>query len=290
MTSDNDRVEIVKDNGRKFQWPLNYILESEGGKKKIKKSLLVKLTWLIGSFLFMYLMIAEDKPEEVNGDFVKDIHLTKDVALPLQEFDAAKEEPKKSSPKNHQVIRYKSHAVISRKMIDIIPPGTMVKAILLTGGTDGPIKAKILEDVSAHGETFFKAESTVLGTGASGEERLVIGFNQLVDADGVTHEIVATAYDFDDKVLGLKGSKIGRTTKKILAATGAGLAGALYTPYDETVENGERKVKPNFNDRALNGLASASASVAQEEFESLKEKQTIIEVPQGTQTWIVFGR
>lgn len=49
-------------------------------------------------------------------------------------------------------------------------------------------------------------------------------------------------------------------------------------------------MKPNFNDRALNGLASASASVAQEEFESLKEKQTIIEVPQGTQTWIVFGR
>ena len=163
-------------------------------------------------------------------------------------------------------------------------------AVLLTGATNGPVKAKLLEDVELNGDIYIKEGSIIWGQGASTEERLIVTFSKYVDSDGKSHAIKANAYDSSDQILGLKGSIIGRTSKKILAGAGLGVAGALQTMQQaENLGGGVAVIKPSLKNALLNGASGAALGMAEQELEELKNKQTIIEVKQGSEILIVFG-
>ena len=114
-------------------------------------------------------------------------------------------------------------------------------------------------------------------------------FSKYVDEDGKSKKISANAFDISDQILGLKGSVIGRTSKKIMAGAGLGFAGALQTMQQSENMGGVAVVKPNIENALLNGASNAALGMAEQELEDLKNSQEIIEVPQGTKLLIVFG-
>jgi hypothetical protein len=64
-------------------------------------------------------------------------------------------------------IHYEGPALIVRPRDIQIPPGTMVKAKLTSGGGNSRVKAVLLESVVAQGETLIEQGSTFLGQGSS---------------------------------------------------------------------------------------------------------------------------
>ena len=148
---------------------------------------------------------------------------------------------------------------------------------------------RLLEDLISHGETYIKEGTILWGRGSSTEERLQISFTKYEDENGTSFEVTANAFDISDQILGLKGSIIGRTSKKIMAGAGLGVAGALKTMQQAENLGGVPVVKPNLENALLGGASNAALAIAEQELEELKNKQTIIEVKKGTHLLIVFG-
>ena len=180
--------------------------------------------------------------------------------------------------------------MISRKGAHKIPPGSMAKAKLLTGGSNGPLKAKLIEPLIVNGEKFLSAGTILLGTGSSTEERLLIQFNKMVFQDSTYTETRASGYDYKDKIIGLKGSKVGRVALKFAANTGLKFLGGVSQSLQKVdVHGGVAVKKPSLENALLHGAGVAAIEQSNEVMEDLKEKQTIIEVPLGTHLWVVFG-
>ena len=72
-----------------------------------------------------------------------------------------------------------------------VPPGTFAKAVLLSGASNGPVRAQLTEPVSLNGETLIDEGSILLGMGQSTEERLFIHFTKIVLKDGSSETIDA---------------------------------------------------------------------------------------------------
>ena len=140
-----------------------------------------------------------------------------------------------------------------------------------------------------NGETFLPQGSLLWGKGSSTKKRLIVTFSKAVLRDGSSKDISATAYDPEDEILGLKGSIIGRTSKKILAGAGLGMAGALKTMQSAENVGGLPVAKPTIGNALLNGGSEAALGLAEQEMEELKNEQTIIEVEKGSEIIVVFG-
>jgi hypothetical protein len=170
-----------------------------------------------------------------------------------------------------------------------IPPGAEAKAMLLTGATNGLIKAKLTEPVKIDGVSFLDAGVILLGQGHSTEERLYVDFRKAVFRDGKSISISAQAYDSSDTILGLKGSRVGDLGLKLAASSGlnflSGMAVGLQTPaYDQS----GRPLKPSVGDAALNGVSKAAGDQAKSYMEEIKNRPPIIEVKIGSIFIVTF--
>ena len=94
--------------------------------------------------------------------------------------------------------------------------------------------------------------------------------SKFVDENGKSKDIKASAFDIGDQILGLKGSVIGRTSKKILAGAGLGVASAFKTIQESENLGGVAVVKPNFKNALLSGASSATLGIAEEELVEAK--------------------
>lgn len=170
-----------------------------------------------------------------------------------------------------------------------IPPGAEVKAELLSGATNGLIKARLIEPLKVAGASLLDAGVLLLGQGRSTEERLFIDFRKAVFRDGKSIAVSAQAYDFSDAILGLKGSRVGDMTLKLAASSGlyflSGMASGLQTPpYDES----GRPRRPSTQDAALNGVSQAAGEQAKAYMEDIKNRPPLIEVKKGTVFIVTF--
>lgn len=170
-----------------------------------------------------------------------------------------------------------------------IPPGAEAKAGLLTGATNGLIKARLLEPLKVDGVSLLDAGVLLLGQGRSTEERLYVDFKKAVFRDGKSVPVSAQAYDISDSILGLRGSRVGDVTLKLAASSGlyflSGMATGMQTPsYDEL----GRPRRPSTGDAALNGVAQAAGEDAKTYMEDIKNRPPLIEVKSGTTFIVTF--
>ena len=170
-----------------------------------------------------------------------------------------------------------------------IPPGAEGKAVLLTGATNGLIKARLTEPVKVDGVSLLDAGVLLIGQGRSTEERLYVDFRKAVFRDGKSVSISAQAYDASDTIVGLKGSRVGDATLKLAASSGlnflSGMAVGLEAPaYNQY----GMPVKPSVGSAALNGVSTAASEQAKTYMEQIKNRPPIIEVPAGTVFTVTF--
>jgi Bacterial conjugation TrbI-like protein len=170
-----------------------------------------------------------------------------------------------------------------------IPPGAEGQAVLLSGGTNGLVKARLTESVKVDGTTVLESGVLLLGEGHSSEERLYIDFRRAVFRSGNSMAISAQAYDVKDAILGLRGSRVNDMTLKIAATSGlnflSGMALGFETPsFDEI----GRPHRPSARDAALNGVAQAAGEEAKRALEDVKNRAPVIEVPAGTSLIVTF--
>ena len=171
-----------------------------------------------------------------------------------------------------------------------IPPGAEARAVLLTGATNGMIKAKLMENLKIDGMSLLDAGTLLIGEGQSSEERLFIRFNKAVFKNGKFFKISAQGYDLSDKILGLKGSRVGDYTLKLAASSGlyflSGFASGFQNSESGQIPNQVRK--PSVSDAALQGVSTASQEQAKQYLEQIKNRGPLIEVKSGTEFILNF--
>lgn len=169
-----------------------------------------------------------------------------------------------------------------------IPTGAEVPAVLISGGANGNLKAQITDNLSLGGELLIQKGSILYGKGISSEERLYVEFSKLIWPGGKEQAIRAQAYDQSDKIIGLKGKKVGDYAFKIALSSGliflGGLAEGLQ---DEAPSLSLEPRKKSMRDAALNGVATATAEQGRELLNKLNN-QSQIEVKHSTPLLVIF--
>ena len=171
-----------------------------------------------------------------------------------------------------------------------IPPGSYVKAVLVTGASNGAVKAVIKESVKIRGETLLPVSTQLIGSGQSTEDRLYIRFDQAVFPDGTFEGIQAEAVDSSDQIAGLKGSKVGFYATRLGAAVGLNFVGGMAQGLQQKEAVGqEAVVKASPKNALLNGASFASLELANETMSGLKSQRPMIEVEVGSEIFVMFS-
>lgn len=200
--------------------------------------------------------------------------------------DLTKSQGQKSKSKPPEGLK-----IISLTSLKSIPTGTEARAILVSGASNGPVKARLSESVRLDGDTLIESGSILYGVGQSTEERLFISFNKLIRPSGAEVKIKAEAFDLSDKIIGLKGSKVSSQATKIALSTGlsfvSGYVEGLKEPEPFLMGSGGGRRSPK--DAAMDGAATAAADQSKSLMDSIKNSPVIIEVKENSPIWVVFG-
>lgn len=180
--------------------------------------------------------------------------------------------------------------LISRSRNVQIPPGTLVRAELVTGASNGPVKAVLKDDLRVSGETLIEAGSTILGRGSSTEDRLFVTFTKVLHKDGDISQIAAEAADQSDKTMGLKGSKLASRAIKLGANVGLKfISGASQALQETEGQYGATIKKPTMRNALLNGTAEAALEESNQIASEYKNSVPVIEVKAGTEFLLFFA-
>ncbi len=172
-----------------------------------------------------------------------------------------------------------------------ITPGALAMAALATGASNGPVKAILTDGLTVGGEELIEPQAVLLGTGQSSEERLFIRFDKVVFKDGSMAAIQADAADSSDKTPGLKGSKVGQYALRLGGSVGLNFVSGLADGLQEKEVQGPAVVnKSTVKNAMLNGASRAALDQSREMMTSLKNDKPIIEVPEGTPIYVLFGK
>ena len=115
-------------------------------------------------------------------------------------------------------------------------------------------------------------------------------FKKLISKDGAVQSISADACDGEDKIPGIRGSKVGSTALKLSGSIGLGFIGGLAQGLQETHSQYGMEIKdPSLKNAALSGTAQAALDQSHEMMNSLKEQKPVIEVKAGTTIYILFA-
>lgn len=204
-----------------------------------------------------------------------------------QENERLKQNNKK--PRNKIIVRLPGLQKIDRRKSSQVPPGSMIKAILVTGASNGPVRTEITEPLRIQGEILLPVGATLLGTGQSTEDRLMIRFTQVIFKDGSFDTIQAQAVDIEDKMVGLKGSRLGKYAFKYATAIGLNFVGGLTEGLQEREVLGQQVVtKTNAKNALLNGANKATIELANETMTGIKNSASEIQIPAGQNILIIF--
>ena len=291
MTKDEAKVELVADTGESNQWGLNLLFFRDGNKWTLKIKLLYGTIAIGLSSLSIFNCFVPENPSSLNGESA----ITLPTAVSPQSKIDLQTAHDEGAPKQKKVgvasVKYTGPQLLARPMdLKRIPPGSMLKAKLLSGASNGLVRAEVKEGLTVNGDTYIEAGSTLLGNGSSTEERLYVGFNQVVFKDGSFGQIQAQACDTSDQIVGLKGSKIGNKALNIAGSIGLGFVGGFSEGMQETRgEQGTTVRPPSVKNALLNATATTALEQSQNLMSDLKNRQPIIEVPAKTEICVIFG-
>lgn len=196
----------------------------------------------------------------------------------------------KNKKRKHSVIvRLPGLQKIDRRQAGQIPPGSLIKAVLITGASNGPVRAETTEALRVQGQTLIPAGATLLGTGTSTEERLMIKFTQVVFKDGSFENIQAQAADAEDKTVGLRGSRVGKYAMKYASAIGLNFVGGMAEVLQDREVVGQQVItKPTEKNALLSGTSKATLEMANETMTDLRNSAPIIQISAGQEIFVIF--
>lgn len=198
------------------------------------------------------------------------------------------EKSKKS--KNRIIVSLPGVQKIDRNKSGLIPMGSEISAKLLTGASNGLIKAQAINSLTHRGETFIAAGDLLIGQGQTTDERLLITFNRVIHEDGSHKSIHGDAIDQDDKLVGLAGSKFKRYAYRYGSAVGLNFVGGMTEGLqDRTVVGQQVVTTPSIKNALLNGASKAALEMANDQMSELKNQPPPISVPAGTEIVITFS-
>lgn len=252
---------------------------------KFSMGLMVCLTM---SFLFLFSSfdrVERHSPKSIkfNNEVVTTPPQSDSLNIPTLVIDYKKPEPLRDWRK----LAITPIKVVSFVSAKPIPPGSEAKAILLTGATNGLIKARLIQNLKVDGVTYLDAGTLLLGQGRSTQERLFIQFNKAVFRNGEYISISGQAYDASDSILGLIGSRVGDIGLKLAASSGLHFLSGFSTGL-QTLQDPMHPKKPSLQDAAMSGVAEAATEQAKSFMEDVKQQAPIIEVKAGTNFIITF--
>jgi hypothetical protein len=274
-------VENTKINLLFFKWDTS---KYKFAKKRIKIAVLV-----IFLFFFGYTFIIALKRSE--SENIKTTTNLATFAIPKIADNQLINETTKVSKKvsnNTKKTKYSGPQLIYREAVGITP-GTIAKAKLNTGASNGPVRAELTEDIISNGEKIFESGSLLIGKGSSNQDRLIVQFERLVNREGNQIPIKAQAFDKEDKMPGLKGNKVNTEISKLTAGIGLNFVGGLTEGLQDIENKGGIAVKSSsLKNSLLNGATHAAVDQTKELMDSYKEKAPVIQVEAGKKVIVVF--
>ncbi len=186
-------------------------------------------------------------------------------------------------------IHFSGPQLVSRPRNVPIPAGSMVEAVLISGASDGPVKAQLKEPLIVAGETLLEAGTVLMGSGQSGEDRLLIHFRKAVFRDGATSKVEAQAADGSDKIPGIKGSHVGYRALKLAAGVGLNFVGGVSQGLQNTQgQMGALVTPPSMRNAFLNGAGRATLEEGQQMMNEYRNQKPVITVEAGTVIFVLF--
>ncbi|MBI4402588.1 MAG: TrbI/VirB10 family protein [Deltaproteobacteria bacterium] len=287
MSEEAPKVELGHDYGEKLQWGLGLLYFVDGKKWTVRVKLLFVLAFALAGAVAFFQCLGPQKILRRKSQ----ITVPSESPQAVIELQSNKVSSKKSKQKVAGIQTFYGPQLLARP-IDLkkIPPGSMLRANLLSGGSNGLVTAQVKEALTVNGDVFIDTGSTLLGQGSSTEERLFVSFNQVVFKDGSFGQIQAQACDESDKIVGLKGSKLGNKGINIAGSIGLGFLGGFSEGLQDTRgEQGATVRPPSLKNALLNATATTALEQSQNLMSDLKNRQPLIEVPANTDICIIFG-
>lgn len=285
--SEVETVEVVTDKGHKNRWGLKkFLYRQDGNKVTLDRKVLLPV--VAGMFVVSSFIAITREPVEQIGkapiEFSGVAGQVQTLEIPISNQSRGERDRVRGSQ-----IRTGGLQVTRRPGLGKIPPGTMGRARLIGGASNGPASAVLLEPVMVNGESLVLAGTRLFGVGTSGTDRLNISFTKFIYQDGTVQEVRAQACDGADQTVGIRGSRVGKYATGFAAGAGLNFVAGMAEGLQETeVNGGVAYKKSNVKNALLNGTAAASLEQSKEIIEDWKEKKKIIEVKSGTEICLIF--
>jgi len=284
------QVVAVSDDGEKQQWGNNPFFFKDGGKWTLKTKQVAIATGVV----FAALMIPQFFVEAPSTDQTSaKPTLIADPSVPSQTTALEAYNPVEKSvarATGNVVRKFTAPQVVARPRNVAIPPGAMVNATLISGASNGLVRAELTDSLTQSGETLLEEGTVLVGQGSSTEERLFISFTQAVFRDGSLATIEAQACDRKDKIVGLKGSKLGNKLVNVLGSIGLGFVGGFSEGLQDIQgQQGVAVRTPSLKNALLNGTATTALEQSKNLMSDLKEQRPIIEVQADEPICVIFG-
>lgn len=291
--SDEPQVKIESESAVRNHWFKRVFYKKDGKKLTLipGRARLVAFTLLFFGYLAFVLQTAQS-PAPQGGSFF-DVPKESDHEIganvpPYQKETPRKENAARTGTRAQTVKKYLGPELVTRPKIPI-PPGTVAKGKLLSGASNGPVRAELTEPLQVSGETLLPPGAILLGTGTSTEERLLIRFNRLIFQDGTYQSVQAQVFDTDDKLPGLRGSLLGNRAMKLVGSIGLNFVGGLSEGLQETEVRGGVPFRPStLKNALLNGASRAAIEESRDQMSQLRNAQPIVQVDAGKEILVSF--
>ena len=285
--SEIESVKLAQDSGHKERWGLKRYFYRQDGKKLVIERKHALIAVIGTSVVSSFVAITRGPVETETRAPIEFTGLTSQVQT--VDVPAARTEDGERRRVSVGVVRYGGMQVVRRPGYGKIPPGTMARAKLMGGASNGPVSAVLLEPVVVAGDSLVEAGTKLYGMGSSGTDRLNISFRKFIFKDGSVQDVKAVACDGEDKTVGIKGSRTGKYVTGLAAGAGLNFMAGLAEGLQQTeVQGGVAYKKNNMDNALLNGAAKASLEQSKEMIEDWKEQKKIIEVKGGTEICLLF--
>jgi len=288
---ENNSVEISKEPKveSRFGFGQNRNIFS---KTAMKYGAAISFVGLVGLFLMKSPEPISAEKSQVRIPESSEVHSSLN-STEFKDYSALEESAKlqEKNKKQHvqSVVRLPGLQKIDRRQSGKIPPGSLIKAVLITGASNGLVRAEVTQALRVQSETFIPVGATLLGSGQSTEDRLMIRFNQVVYKDGSFENIQAQAADMEDQTVGLKGSRVGKYAMKYATAIGLNFIGGMAEGLQDREVVGQQVItKPDAKNALLNGTSKATYEMANETMTDLKNSAPIIQIPAGQEILVLF--
>ncbi len=281
------KIHYVFDTLGKHQWGVGWLFSQDGGKWTVNRKRGTGALGVIFSFI-LTLQITDVRPVFVKeSPFPSPSNVTPSIVIDIARLSSIQRLDGNRTRSFHMT----EPELISRpRNLKAIPPGAMLSAVLISGASNGVVKAETNEPLIVSGETIIQRGSIILGQGASTEDRLKIKFNQIAFRDGTFGGIDAEACDLSDKIAGLKGSKVGNKALNLAGSLGLNFVGGFSQGLQDSVGVGGVVVKSaSLKNALLQGASQTAVEESRHQLEEFKNRVPIIEVSPGQEILILFS-